>query len=170
MHGNLLNFSKRLSHHLHYVKLTHNLNSVHFLCGLNALCRLTAILSGADGKWGLWVSSGTLPASQASPEAFLAWTYTVKSPVIKQLEGPLWGDLVQCGRCQSDCNQDLHRPGSWWHSATLTWAYARRLIAVIHAVSCTALTLCHRLGMQESIREGMCALKHIPWHLAFCCV
>ena len=26
---------------------------------------------------------------QSSPEAFLAWTYAAKSPVIKQLEGPL---------------------------------------------------------------------------------
>lgn len=100
-------------------------NSVDVGCGLNALCGFTAILSGTGGEWGLEVSSSgssSLFGPQANPEAFLAWTYSVKSPVIKQLEGLLWGDLMQRGKCQSDCNQDLCRPGSWWHSATLTSA------------------------------------------------
>lgn len=45
-------------------------NSVHFVCGLNALCRLNAILSGTDGKWGLWVSSSTLSGPQSKTGGF----------------------------------------------------------------------------------------------------
>lgn len=61
----------------------------------------------------------------AGPKAFLARTSTVKSPVIKQLQGPLWGDLAPHGRCQSACNHDLHRPVSRWPSAILPWADAQ---------------------------------------------
>lgn len=137
MHGNLPNFSERLENlyrHLHSVTINlwhrESSNSIHVGCGLNALYKLRGILSGTGSKWGLWVSSSnsTLSGPQANSEAFLAWTYEVKSPVIKQLEALLWGDLVQWGKCQSDCNQDLCRSGSWWHSATLTSADSWRLI------------------------------------------
>lgn len=101
---------------------------------------------------------------------FLAWTYAVKSSVIKQLEGLLWGALVQCGRCQSDYNQDLHRPCSWWHPATSTWADARRLITVIHAFCGRTLTVCNRWGTQEPIRDLPCTFKQVPWDLGLWCL
>lgn len=117
-HENLAKFSKRLrnQHHLQYVKLRQfvsrsrpvSSNSVHAVVLGRLSSGLRGILSGTGGKWGLWVSSSSsssLPGPQANPEAFLAWTHEVKSPVIKQLGALLWGDLVQCGKCQSDCNQ-----------------------------------------------------------------
>lgn len=64
-------------------------NDVHFMCGLTTLKKslepfcLASIVLGV-----LRVSSSTLSDPQAKPEAFLAQTYPVKSPVIKQLEGP----------------------------------------------------------------------------------
>lgn len=112
-----------------------------------------------------WGQLGPLGQQQCSfclpgpAQAFLAANYAVKSPVIKQLEGPFWGDLVHCGMCQSDRNQDLHRPSPWWHSATLPWANAQRLISVIHAF------------IWRSTRSVSWTQKptwHMPWDFGSC--
>lgn len=58
--------------------------------------KLRYILGQLNGVFGSAEATLCL-LPQANPEAFLAGTYAVKSPVIKQLEGLLWGDLAWRG-------------------------------------------------------------------------
>lgn len=91
---------------------------------------------------------------------FLVWTYAVKSPVIKQLEGLLWEDLVPWGRCQSDCNQDLHRPLLLMAFSNFNTSLCPRLINHSCEVFCTALMLRLRQATQAPIREAVCEFRH----------
>lgn len=90
---------------MHYVKLSYILGQWHksepctFLyvgwmpsVGLQTFS-LALVLNGVFGS----AAAMLFLLPQANPEAFLAGTYAVKSPVIKQLEGLLWGDLAWRG-------------------------------------------------------------------------